>query len=195
MIDRKHPTSACRYSRRAALGLLMGGAAGAAMAQSGGAPVMITSPYPVARPEGLHKLAIPSGADLVNGSKISGAVSYAVADETGQILEARGPVLRLPPASVAKTVTAIYALEHLGGDFSFATDVFATGALENGVVQGDVILAGSGDPTLDTDRLGDLAEQLAAMGVTGITGKFYVFGAALPRIEQIDDQQTRQSRG
>jgi D-alanyl-D-alanine carboxypeptidase/D-alanyl-D-alanine-endopeptidase (penicillin-binding protein 4) len=91
---------------------------------------------------------------------------------------------------VAKTVTAIYALEHLGGDFSFATDVFATGALENGVVQGDVILAGSGDPTLDTDRLGDLAEQLAAMGVTGITGKFYVFGAALPRIEQIDDQQT-----
>lgn len=190
MFDKKPPNSVRSYSRRAALGLLMGGAAGAAMAQSVGAPVMITSPYPVARPEGLHKLAIPSGADLVNGSKISGAVSYAVADETGQILEARGPVLRLPPASVAKTVTAIYALEHLGGDFTFTTDVFATGALENGVVQGDVILAGSGDPTLDTDRLGDLAGQLAAMGVTGATGKFYVFGAALPRIEQIDDQQT-----
>lgn len=190
MFDKISQKPVPSYSRRAALGLLMGGAAGAAMAQSVGAPIMTTSPYPVARPAGLHKLAIPSGADLVEASQISGAVSYAVADEAGDILEARDPVVRLPPASVAKVITAIYALEHLGGDFNFTTDVFATGALENGVVQGDVILAGSGDPTLDTDRLGDLAGQLAAMGVTGITGQFYVFGGALPRIEQIDDQQT-----
>ncbi|MBU2936522.1 MULTISPECIES: D-alanyl-D-alanine carboxypeptidase/D-alanyl-D-alanine endopeptidase [Pacificibacter] len=190
MSDKVCTHSAPSYSRRAALGLLLGGAAGAAMAQSAGVPVVTSSPYPIARPKDLHKLSVPSGEALIKASKVSGAVSYAVADETGKILEAHGPVLRLPPASVAKVITAIYALEHLGGDFTFATDVFATGTLVNGVIQGDVILAGSGDPTLDTDRLGDLAGQLAAMGVTGITGKFYVFGAALPRIEHIDHQQT-----
>mgnify|MGYP005992944715 CR=1 FL=1 len=190
MFEKEHQNSVRSYSRRAALGMLLGGAAGAAMAQSVGAPVVTASPYPLARPQGLHKLAVPSGADLVKSSKISGEVSYAVANDAGEILEARGPVLRLPPASVAKSVTAIYALEHLGGGYTFATDVFATGGLEGGIIQGDVILAGSGDPTLDTDRLGDLATQLAAQGVTGVTGAFYVFGAALPRIEQIDDQQT-----
>lgn len=190
MLEKEYRNPVRSYSRRAALGVLLGGVAGAAMAQSVGAPVVTASPYPLARPQGLHKLAVPSGADLVKASKISGEVSYAVANAAGEILEARGPVLRLPPASVAKAITAIYALEHLGGDYTFATDVFATGGLENGILQGDVILAGSGDPTLDTDRLGDLAGQLAAMGITGITGAFYVFGATLPRIEQIDDQQT-----
>lgn len=190
MFDKAFTRSAPIYSRRAALGVFLGGAASAAIAQTAGVPVVTSSPYPIPRPEGLHKLAALSGEALIKASKISGAVSYAVADEAGEILEAHGPVLRLPPASVAKVITAIYALEHLGGDFTFATDVFATGGLENGVIQGDVILAGSGDPALDTDRLGDLAGQLAVMGVTGVTGKFYVFGAALPRIEQIDDQQT-----
>ena len=110
MFDKISQKPVPSYSRRAALGLLMGGAAGAAMAQSVGAPIMTTSLYPVARPAGLHKLAIPSGADLVDASQISGAVSYAVADEAGDILEARDPVVRLPPASVAKVITAIYAL-------------------------------------------------------------------------------------
>lgn len=175
-------------TRRAALGLLLGGAAGAAMAQN--VPAVDVSPYPKARPEGLHKLAIPSGADLVAHAGVSGAVSYAVANAAGDILEVRGPVLRMPPASVAKVTTSIYALEHLGSDYTFRTKVIATGPVVDGKVVGDLILQGSGDPTLDTDMLGALAGQLVAQGIMGVTGGFYVDGTALPHIEIIDDQQT-----
>ncbi|WP_417241853.1 D-alanyl-D-alanine carboxypeptidase/D-alanyl-D-alanine-endopeptidase [Celeribacter sp.] len=179
-------------SRRAALGLLLGGVAGAAFGQEGGtvAP-RITSPFPVPRPADLFKRAIPSAEDLVAASGLSGQLSFAVADAvTGEILETRNPVLRLPPASVAKAVTSIYALEILGAGFTFQTRVFATGPVVEGKVQGDLILAGGGDPTLDTDGLGALAAQVKAAGIAGVTGRFLIWDGALPRINQIDDQQT-----
>lgn len=193
MIDPRSTPSALsspvsRLSRRAALGLMLGGVASAAMAQ--GAPAVLRSPLPRPRPDGLHKLSYPSGAELVERARLTGAVSYAVADDAGKVLEARGVDVALPPASVAKAVTSIYALEHLGGDFVFTTKVMATGPVVDGKVQGDLILVGSGDPTLDSDALGALAGQLVAQGITGITGAFYVDGTALPQIEIIDDQQT-----
>jgi len=149
-----------------------------------------SSSFPSPRPDDFHKRAIRSGPSLVEDSGVSGVVSYAVADRGGDILEARGPIVRLPPASVAKAITAIYALEHLGGDYRFNTDVLITGPLIGGIVQGDVILTGSGDPTLDTDMLHSLAQKMEAEGVRGLTGDFYVHDAALPRVEQIDHEQT-----
>lgn len=56
-------------------------------------------------------------------------------------------------------------------------------------MQGDLILKGAGDPTLDTDQLGDLAAALRARGVRGIRGRFLADGAALPRIAGIDPDQ------
>jgi D-alanyl-D-alanine carboxypeptidase/D-alanyl-D-alanine-endopeptidase (penicillin-binding protein 4) len=192
MLNKNHTRSATVLTRRTALGLMLGGVAGAAMAQS--VPSVDRSPFPKARPKGLHKRAVPSGADLVAQAGVSGTVSYAVAtlhgETAGEVLETRGPVLRMPPASVAKVTTSIYALEHLGPDFTFQTKVIAAGPVVDGKIVGDLILQGSGDPTLDTDMLGDLAGQLAAQGITGITGGFYVDGTALPRIEIIDNEQT-----
>ncbi|WP_417268734.1 D-alanyl-D-alanine carboxypeptidase/D-alanyl-D-alanine-endopeptidase [Celeribacter sp.] len=176
-------------SRRAALGLLLGGVAGAAIGQE--AAPKFASPFPIARPADLYKRAIPSAEALIEASGLSGQVSFSVVDlATGETLEARNPILRLPPASVAKSVTSIYALETLGADFTFKTQVFVTGPVVEGRVQGDLILAGSGDPTLDTDMLGALAEQVKAAGITGVTGQFLIWDGALSRIEQIDHQQT-----
>lgn len=59
-----------------------------------------------------------------------------------------------------------------------------------GVVQGDLVLVGGGDPVLDTDMLGGLAEAVRAAGITGVTGGFHVWDGALPRIEEIDGTQT-----
>jgi D-alanyl-D-alanine carboxypeptidase/D-alanyl-D-alanine-endopeptidase (penicillin-binding protein 4) len=181
------------YSRRAALGLLLGGVAGGAIAQAAGddlASGLVSSPFPRAKPQDFHKRGIPTGEKLIEQSRISGTPSYAVADQAGKVLEAHDPIRRLPPASVAKVITSLYALEHLGTGFTFATDAIATGPLVEGKIQGDLILKGSGDPTLDTDMLGALAGQLVAQGIVGITGGFFVDGTALPRIELIDGQQT-----
>ena len=93
---------------------------------------------------------MPVDADgLIAAAKLGGAVAFVLADaRTGEVLDAREPDLALPPASVAKAVTSLYALEKLGAGYRFATRVLATGPLQGGIVQGDIVLAGGGDPTL-----------------------------------------------
>lgn len=131
-----------------------------------------------------------SAEALIEAARLGGRISYAVYDgRTGALLESRDEALTQPPASVAKAVTSIYALGRLGSDFRFTTRVIATGPVQGGIVQGDLMLVGSGDPTLETDQLGDLAQALRQAGVRGVSGRFVVNGAALPAIPQIDTEQ------
>ena len=90
---------------------------------------------------------------------------------------------------MTKALTALYALETLGADHRFATRILATGPVVDGVLQGDLILAGGGDPGLDSDQLGDLAQRLVEAGLRGITGVFLVWDGALPAFEQISAAQ------
>ncbi|HET7401345.1 MAG TPA: D-alanyl-D-alanine carboxypeptidase, partial [Usitatibacter sp.] len=64
------------------------------------------------------------------------------------------------PASVMKLVTTYAALDQLGPAFTFHTDVLYTGELADGVLAGDLILRGGGDPKLTYERLWQLAHQL-----------------------------------
>ena len=163
-----------------------------------GAPVLaeapVRSPRPVARLAGAvvaprTPLAAPA-ADLIAAAGLGGEVGYVVADAaTGLILEARQGGRPMPPASTLKVVTSLYALEHLGAGYRFPTRLIATGPVAGGKVQGDLVLAGGGDPTLTTDDLGDMAAALKARGVTGVTGRFRVWGGALPYLEAIDRSQ------
>ena len=86
----------------------------------------------------------------------------------------------LAPASVTKAVTALYALDTLGRGHRFATRLLAAGPVEDGVLRGDLVLAGGGDPTLDTDALADMAAGLKRAGVREVTGAFRVWGGAVP---------------
>lgn len=132
----------------------------------------------------------PSAEELVRAANLGGDVTFVVADaKTGLVLEARGADKAMAPASTAKTITSLYALESLGRDYRFATRLIATGPVAGGKVQGDLVLAGGGDPTLDTDGLADLASALVAKGIKGVTGKFLVWGGALGYAERIADDQ------
>lgn len=130
-----------------------------------------------------------SGASeaLVARAGLTGEVAYAVADRNGTLIEGRDTAL--PPASTAKAMTALYAMDRLGAGHRFQTSVMASGPVSGGVVQGDLWLVGGGDPSLDTDGLAALATELAARGVRGVTGRFYAYGGALPSIDQIDGSQ------
>ena len=64
--------------------------------------------------------------------------------------------------------------------------------LRNGIVEGDLVLAGGGDPTLDTDSLSRLAKLLKDAGVREVRGRFLVWGGALPFQPAIDPEQPDQ---
>jgi D-alanyl-D-alanine carboxypeptidase/D-alanyl-D-alanine-endopeptidase (penicillin-binding protein 4) len=157
------------------LGGLLAGAALPALAEP-----LVLSPRPVARPDRTQGLGA-EGERLIEAAKLGGSVAYVLADaRSGRVLQARLAEAALPPASVAKAVTALYALDRLGPAHRFQTRVLATGPVEAGMVQGDLVLAGGGDPTLQTDQLGDLVARLAKAGLRGATGRFLYWDAALP---------------
>ncbi|MEZ4413066.1 MAG: D-alanyl-D-alanine carboxypeptidase/D-alanyl-D-alanine-endopeptidase [Gemmatimonadales bacterium] len=92
------------------------------------------------------------------------------------------------PASNTKLVVSSVAAALLPPDWTVNTSVYADGSIRDGVVEGDLILYGRGDPTMssrcyavdttapgacDTDsflRLRDLAGQLRARGITTVQG-------------------------
>ncbi|HEY0276611.1 MAG TPA: D-alanyl-D-alanine carboxypeptidase/D-alanyl-D-alanine-endopeptidase [Paenirhodobacter sp.] len=133
---------------------------------------------------------VGSVTDLLASARLSGQVGFVLLDpQTGKMLEGQSPERGMAPASTAKTITTLYALETLGPDWRFPTRLIATGPVSGGKIRGDLILAGGGDPTLSTDDLADMAAKLARLGVTGVTGRYLVFGASLPYAEQIADDQ------
>lgn len=97
----------------------------------------------------------------------------------GDTLFAQSPDARLVPASTMKLFTAAIALERLGPDHTFSTDVLRDGALEpGGIVRGNLILRGDGDPSMSPRfvrggpdaSMSMLAQFTAGAGVTRVTG-------------------------
>ena len=181
-----------RISRRFFLG---GGLAGLSLPAWADAPK--TSLRPVARKGAgaaatkvATKARAPGSAVLVDEARLGGHVAFAVADtRSGLVLEAREGDLAQPPASVTKALTALYALDTLGAGHRFVTQLIATGPVQGGVLKGDLVLVGGGDPTLDTNALAGLAGKLKAAGVREVSGGFRVWGGALPRLREIDRAQ------
>lgn len=167
-------------------GLLAGALAGAAMPAFGEA--VTTSLRPRGRTQATP--VAPGPSDLVEKAKLGGVTGYIVADvATGRVLEQVNADVPVPPASVAKTITALYGLDRLGPQHRFVTRILAVGTQSGGRLNGDLVLAGGGDPTLDTDKLGDLVADLARSGVRQISGRFLVCAAALPAFDRITEDQ------
>ncbi len=145
---------------------------------------------PVVRGADHFKKTVSGGEAIVAAAKLNGRVSFTVADaKTGLRLEGLDSKTGLPPASVAKAVTALYALDTLGPSYRFETRLVATGGVSGGVVQGDLVLVGGGDPTLSTNDLAALAQALKDKGIREVRGDFRVAEGALPYTPTIDRDQ------
>jgi D-alanyl-D-alanine carboxypeptidase/D-alanyl-D-alanine-endopeptidase (penicillin-binding protein 4) len=83
----------------------------------------------------------------------------------------------LLPASNEKVITLAAAAERLGWDYTFTTELSAAGAVDGGVLHGDLVVTGSGDPSIDdwdgqaTTLWGQWAAELKARGISSVTGR------------------------
>ncbi|WP_210593564.1 D-alanyl-D-alanine carboxypeptidase/D-alanyl-D-alanine-endopeptidase [Streptomyces sp. GESEQ-35] len=121
-----------------------------------------------------ERTGLPEAIDTVLGDpRMEGGVaSVVVADAaSGDLLYQHQPTTRLMPASNTKLATSAAAMEILGPEYRFTTDVLAAGRRQGSVLHGDLYLRGTGDPTLLAGDYDKLAAQVAASGVTRVDGR------------------------
>jgi len=78
------------------------------------------------------------------------------------------------PASTIKLVTTYAALKALGPNFAWSTEAWARGEISNGVLTGDLILKGYGDPFLVYERYWKFVNELRDRGLKEITGDIII---------------------
>lgn len=94
-------------------------------------------------------------------------------DATEPVLALNHDVLR-SPASVIKLLTTYAALDLLGPGYRWHTEVWVTGPVRDGRLDGDLVLRGGGDPGLGTERFWTLLRELRARGISDIAGNLVI---------------------
>ncbi len=107
--------------------------------------------------------------------------------DTGDTLFARAPDSLQAPASNLKLLTTAAALERLGPDYRFRTYLLTDGTVRDGVLDGNLIVYGTGDPGISdrfynskTEVFDELVSQLTALGVHTVTGSLVADASYLP---------------
>tara|TARA_R110002126_G_scaffold19675_4_gene73863 strand:- start:14534 stop:15961 length:1428 start_codon:yes stop_codon:yes gene_type:complete len=107
--------------------------------------------------------------------------SLTVLDEDGKKMESYNSDKLIIPASNQKLYTLAAVLGRLGSDFRYTTNIYGKGELVDSTWQGDLIIKGSGDPSIsgilyDDDReyvFKELLKQLNMFGIKDINGSLY----------------------
>lgn len=116
----------------------------------------------------------------VNSSSYGADVGvYVKSMRTGQTLYSRNVSTPLTPASTMKVLTATAALIYLKPTYQFSTQLLSdTKTIKNGVLQGNLYVVLSGDPTLTYNDLVELMMSLRSQGITAISGNVYIDNTA-----------------
>lgn len=103
------------------------------------------------------------------------SVSIHVTDvETGEVVVDWLSDEPRNPASTLKLMTTLAALDILGPAYRWQTKVYALGPIVDGRLDGDLLLQGTGDPFLVTERVWQLARELRRTGLETIDGDLLV---------------------
>jgi len=131
------------------------------------------------QPDGQSEQAVARQLDQIFAAPITDHAIWAVevkSLDTGRVWYARNPRTLVMPASNMKIVTLAAAAETLGWDHRFKTTLETIGTIEDGVLRGDLVIRGGGDPTINkrneraTAVFDEWAAALKAAGITRIVG-------------------------
>lgn len=125
-----------------------------------------------------------TGSPAINAPQAS---VYIINLENGRELVAHNIDKPLIPASIMKSVTIATLLEKVGPDFRFATPVYMDGAVADGVLEGNIIVEASGDPSINTrhapgsnDLPVEIADALKALGIKRVSGRVLIDESGFP---------------
>jgi D-alanyl-D-alanine carboxypeptidase/D-alanyl-D-alanine-endopeptidase (penicillin-binding protein 4) len=165
-------------SRGAVAALILAGAVACAAAAPALSAVERQAAPGVPSPEALSRLQRDLSAivDAHELRRVSWGIEIRALDRD-EVLFTRDQQKLLLPASNEKVITLATAAERLGWDYTFTTDLSAAGPVDGGVLNGDLIVTGSGDPSLDdwdgraTALWAQWAAELKARGISTVTGR------------------------
>lgn len=98
-------------------------------------------------------------------ARLSAEGAYGVADTRGRLLEECNTDRPMVPASVLKLATVSAALAILGPDYRFRTELYGDG-------QGNLFIRGFGDPTLVSEEIAHIVDQLRRRGLRRVATLF-----------------------
>jgi len=129
------------------------------------------SPSPVAMPDDpVAKAQVKNYLEQLNSKFPQGIWLQTM---TQPLAEHDGSV-SLSVASITKVATALAALQILGPDYRYTTEVWAGGPINNGVLQGDLIIKGGSDPLFIWEEAIPVGNMLNQLGIRQVTGNLVV---------------------
>ena len=93
-----------------------------------------------------------------------------------KILYEKNPDILLIPASLQKLTTTATVLDTWGPTKTFSTKIYYQGQFNNttGIINGDLIVQGGGDPYITNEKMFQISSDLAAMGIKKIEGSILI---------------------
>ena len=99
---------------------------------------------------------------------------YVESLDSGAVLLSWNDAVPRNPASVEKMLTTLVALDTLEPAYTWKTDVHLLGEVTDGVLEGDLLLKGYGDPYLVTERFWQMLRQIRQLGISTINGDLLI---------------------
>ncbi|MBR4898764.1 MAG: D-alanyl-D-alanine carboxypeptidase/D-alanyl-D-alanine-endopeptidase [Prevotella sp.] len=98
-----------------------------------------------------------------------GLMVYDLTADSALFLHNHRQLLR--PASTMKLLTAITAIDRLGGSYQLRTSLYYSGTIDNRTLCGDLICVGGMDPRFNSDDMRAFVESLQRMGIDTLRGR------------------------
>ncbi|MDH3612579.1 MAG: D-alanyl-D-alanine carboxypeptidase/D-alanyl-D-alanine-endopeptidase [Gammaproteobacteria bacterium] len=129
---------------------------------------VIASPHAAASED---DLPLPVQSALNHRQIPHDTLSIYVEDlENGEVIVRWQDGVPRNPGSTIKLLTTLVALDVLGPAYTWQTDVFALGPVDDGRLDGDLLIKGYGDPFLVTERVWQLLRRIRQAGIREIGG-------------------------
>lgn len=127
--------------------------------------------------------------DFVSSKPVSADNTSVLVEDlkTGKTIVAYNHEKPLIPASIMKSVTTATLLEKIGPKFKFETPVYLTGNIADGVVNGNILVVASGDPTINSknnpktpDFVTEIVNALKKANIKKVAGSIVIDESTFP---------------